>query len=307
MSAPQIEFNSTAEGASLTNWERPSSDVSNSVAQESIADTILGDNVIGQHADPNWFERTEDSFEDDEPREDMADAESEQEPVDLDELGQRLADEHEHNEILNQAEASLRQQEAQHQVPATAQQVYAGIEQLDHATEASGLKEPEQWQPIVEALTSSFGADPSCCDGPRLGSALGKCLQSAADLFIQRNGDVTGLGPIHPISAREFASDVLGAFGGDASEADAQGFSQLMLGATLSLLQTAEELGPYATVDRMVNPANAQAFVDALFGTLGAGQNADPATAMHLARNYAAYVLQGSNRISASNQRQPRQ
>jgi len=310
MSTPSIEIRSeaVADAVSMADWSKPASSIENSASQQALADSLLDAPIIGDHRNPNWLEQTEDSFENDEPLDYESSPEQEQpEPADLDELGQRLRDEYDHNQLLNEAEAHLNAQQNQPQAPATAQQVYAGIEQLDHATEASGLKEPGQWQPMVEALTSSFGADPSCCDGPRLGSALGKCLQSAADLFIQRNGDLTGLGPIHPISAREFASEVLGAFGGDASEADAQGFSQVMLGATLSLLQTAEELGPYATVDRMVNPANAQAFVDALFGTLGAGQIADPATAMHLARNYAAYVLQGSNRISASNQRQPRQ
>ena len=79
-----------------------------------------------------------------------------------------------------------------------------------------------------------------------------------------------------------------------------------MLGATLSLLHTAEELGPYATVDRIVNPANAQAFVNTLYGALGVGP-ADPETAMHLARNYASYVLNGSNRIAAYRQQQPSQ
>ena len=188
MSAPQIEFNSTAEGASLTNWERASSDVENSVAQESIADSILGDNVIGDHRNPNWFESVEDSFENDEPLD--YETSAEQERPDLDELAQRLAAEHQHNETLNMAEASLHSQDNQPQAPATAQQVYAGIEQLDHATEASGLKSPEQWQPMVGALTASFGADPASCDGQRLGSALGKCLQSAADIFIARNGDI---------------------------------------------------------------------------------------------------------------------
>jgi len=300
MSAPQIDFNSTAEGASLTDWERPSSDVSNSAAQSAIADSILdGDNIIGSHADPNWFEQTEDSFENDEPMGYETSPEQEQrEPVDLDELGQRLADEHEHNEILNQAEASLHQQENQPAPELTPQQIAANIQQLDEKAEQLGLKDVTSAAQLAYDLTVPFSAAPNSIDSTGLGSTMAKTLLSAVNIYKESGGNISNLGPIHPVAAERFTSDLMRSFGIDTRMApvDSQAIAQTILGGTLAVIATVDQYGWDTPIERLNNAENAQFFADRLFQALGAGP-ADRGTALHLADAFAKYVVNGLQQL----------
>jgi hypothetical protein len=182
MSAPLIDIRSegVADAMSYANWDKASGDVTNTVYQDKLADSLLDAPSLGSVSE--LHERTENSFENDEPMDYEAEAqEGEQEPQQRDYSAEREAfrAQQEKNQILDEAEASLREQEQQaQQVDSITPQALESARQwclqalaenqdiVDSATheysQFSGLP-PEQVAPIVHGeMTIGLGVLGAC-------------------------------------------------------------------------------------------------------------------------------------------------
>src|SRR6202030_88595 len=114
-------------------------------------------------------------------------------------------------EFVQEQEAPPQEQEWQ-QEPVhepTAQEIQAGIQQLDQMVEDLGLNDPAE----TAIFASALGADPA--NSAALGSVMAKTTLSALQVWEQSGGDLSTVGAIPREAAMAFTGDLLRALGVD--------------------------------------------------------------------------------------------
>lgn len=320
MSGIGVEFQSAsvADAASMADWDKPASDISNAEFQDRLADSLLDPegarpmSELYEHFDDVADERMQEEWANGE-QVDFAEGaegteETEQSVLEADATGQEFADDEEFNKVLDHGEDWLREQENAQQPEArelTPAEINAGIEQLGQAVEQLGLNDPAAAQQLAYDLTAPFSAAPNSIDADGLGSTMSKVVLSALQIHEAQDGN-SNLGPILPQAAQAFTAEFLAAFGIDPRmmEVDSQRFAGVVLVGTLNFLDAVANYGPRAGLEQLNGPAGAEWFARELNACFGINAPMARETALHLADAGGRYILSLLGKLPQAAERQ---
>jgi hypothetical protein len=300
-----INSPSVADAASLANFDRPSSDISNASFQSALQESLVAEGesvpLSSIDIDGTADERVQEEWPNEQAdfAEQSAD-DSEQEPANQN-LTEQYEEMVEENEILDAAEQSLQEQENQPPHELTPAELNAGIQQLGERAEQLGMNDAASAQQLAYELTAPFGAAPNTIDSQVLGSVMSKTVLSALDIYTANGGNLEGLGAIPPAAAQAFTSDLLSAMHVDPRMAsvDSNALASLVLGATLNVVDTVNRYGLDARVEQFNAPEVAEFFVSNLYRVFGVDAPVNRAEALHIADSFAKYVQSGLRQASA--------
>jgi hypothetical protein len=308
MPMPHIEINTESVANALTtaDFDRPSSDITNSVSQEAIADSILDAPIVGDHrrlsVDTVSDERIFEEWPNQQVDFELEGEQPEQEPEQLETEGQEFADD-ELNQILDEAQASIRD-EAQPEV-LTPAEIAQNLQQLDAAITEHQLVDPMSAQALANDLTLPYGGDPRQVDSNLLGSAMAKTVVSALQIFDSCQGDPSKINEntIPPAAANLFTSEVLRSFGIDPrlTSVDSMHLARVALGGMLNFVSTVNEHGLDTSMDRLNSPEAAQWFGNEVNKAFGINEPMDRQAAIALADGFGRFAVGVMQRLKQVN------
>lgn len=291
----------------------------NTLTEDAVADSLVDpegavplssinfDGVADERMAEEWPNEQADFVESEGEPEEQKSEPRQAQPV------QSVLNDEELDELIaqrSQPESQEQSQPQEYREPTPAE-VNEGVQRLGQEAERLGLNDQASAQQLAYDLSVPFGAAPGAIDHQALGSTMSKAVLSAVSIYESLNGDITQpLPPIPLASAQAFTGDLLRAFNVDPRtvQVDAQGLASLALGATLNIINTVEEHGIDAGLDRINDPQIAEFFANRLNQLFGINQPADRATALHIADSFAKYVLGGLRKLPrADDEQQPQQ
>jgi hypothetical protein len=269
------------------------SDVRNSEWQQSVADSLLGDEA--QYEEQPEVEETDpDELSLDEQIADSLVDQPEQEVEEYEE------------EVEQEEELEYQSEPEQQQVEVTTQDIQASIQQLDQTVTELGLNDAAAAMQFAQDLTVPFGGDPSVVNSQQLGQTMAKVVVSAAQIFEQTGGDPSQAGAIPRDAAVAFTNDFLRSWGIDprTSPVDSQQFASVMLAGTMNFIQAAQTYGLDASMDRLNLPEAAESFANAFHRCFGINQPASREYALALADAGGRYIISTLRKLEAHQQAQ---
>jgi hypothetical protein len=253
-------------------------DITDAVAQDAIADSLLGD----------------------QPTEEMGEQYQEQDSgAEQSDDWQQITDELRGE--TQRIEADSRQDAQQPSEEVTAQAVQESSQQLDQFVGERGLVDPAE----SALLASALGVDRA--NSAPLGNVLAKVTVSALDVLGQTGGDLSKVPPISREAAVAFSNEFLRAIGADPrmSNANPEQLAHVVLAGTLSFLQAAGTYGLNASLDQLNSGEAAEWFANALFQCFGSNQTADRQYALGIADAGGRYILSILRKLDGQQSQQP--
>lgn len=277
------------------------SDVTEAVAQDMIADSLMSDDYGVLGSVNELFERTETStyepLEQEAPdyeRESQEPKEQEREtPEPIQELENDLRDE-------------MAMQLADEQVQEQAESVSAYWGQR---VEALQLNDPETATEFASNLAAMGGMalEDSGVDVKQLGHTMSKTALSVCELFNEYEGNLGNIPGIPEHEAQEFADDLLGAWGVDTRmfpNVDAGRLAATVFVGGYRILEACKA-ADYTTDMRKINsPENAVNFATSFLNSIGIEGQAERAWAIQLADAFGRYVISTATKFSGAQEQQ---
>lgn len=280
------------------------SDVTTAVFQDQVADSLVSpidQAYIPEAQSPNWDHRLsamQNDIGDSLLGIEQAPAEEhqEQETDGPEQFAAEVADEAERQQILDDAEASISQQQQTQsapEAPLTPEAIQQGIQALDQQIEHLGLND----QVAAQQFAIDVGVSPQDVNTQALGSTMAKLACSAVNI-VAGGGSV---GPIPPLAAQAFTSDFLRAFGIDArtTNVDSERFATVALQGAMQVVEALKTYGLEAPLDRINNPQMAEYFATAINQAFGFNAFADRRMALQLADAGAKYVREVVRKLAS--------
>jgi len=206
---------------------------------------------------------------------------------------------------LQQAQQETRQDESRE---LTAEEARLGVQRLDAVIQQHELNDLVSAKEFALDLASTFGGDPGSYNVAQLGSVMSKVALSAAMIFddLQQSGGQ--MRPVPAESAKQFASDLIRACGGDprTQPVDAQLLANSVFAGALNFLHTALSRPGETDVTRLNDPEAAEWLLGNFYRAFGVQQQPDRQTALKFADAAGKYLLSALGKYAQLPAQQPR-
>jgi hypothetical protein len=306
MSAPQIpiESASVADAATFADWERPSSDISNAVFQDRLADSLVDpegarplnsfdvDSASDERMAEEWPNGFGDEAEGVPPGGDdelLGDIEAQQQP-------EYVAEQEQAPDAETQAEP---------------QSIHDGLQALDATIEQYQLNDPESAGEFTNAFCDAFGVNAVTAgvDAQALGNVMSKTALSALNVYEACGGDPSRVQPIPEEAAQAFTREFVKSWGLDPREVqvDAQGLTNTVLGGVLNFLHTYQSFnGRVTDMDQLNSADNAVHYLGGILRAFGIDAVPDRAIAIRFADACGNYLLNFLGKVQQIQQPAPK-
>jgi len=189
----------------------------------------------------------------------------------------------------------------------TAEEARQGIQALDDEIQKHGLNDLVSAKEFALGLAGTFGGDLGSYNVEQLGSVMSKVALSADRILdhLQQSGGQ--MPPVPAESAKQFASDLIRACGGDPriQPVDAQLLADVVFRGALNFLNTARSRPGETDVARLNDPEAAEWLLANFYRAFGVQQPVDRQTALKFADAAGKYLLSALGKYAQLPARQP--